>query len=48
MIYLASSYSHPFATVREQRFHGVCRMTATLMQQGNVVFARIVHGQQGQ
>jgi nucleoside 2-deoxyribosyltransferase len=44
MIYLASPYSHPDAAVREQRFHSVCRMAATLMQQGDVVFAPIVHG----
>ena len=44
MIYLASPYSHPDATIREQRFHDVCRMAARLMQQGHVVFAPIVHG----
>ena len=44
MIYLASPYSHPEVSVREQRFHAVCRMAATLMQQGHVVFAPIVHG----
>ena len=44
MIYLASPYSHPCRTVREQRFHAVCRMAAALMRQGNVVFAPIVHG----
>ena len=44
MIYLASPYSHSDANIREQRFLDVCRMTVTLMQQGHVVFAPIVHG----
>ncbi len=44
MIYLASPYSHPDTAIREQRFHAVCRMAARLMQQGDVVFAPIVHG----
>lgn len=44
MIYLASPYSHPDAMIREQRIHAVCRMAALLMQQGQVVFAPIVHG----
>lgn len=44
MIYLASPYSHPSPTVREQRFHAVCRMTVALMRRGQVVFAPIVHG----
>ncbi len=44
MIYLASPYSHSDANIREQRFFDVCRMTVTLMQQGHVVFAPIVHG----
>lgn len=44
MIYLASPYSHPCPTVREQRFDAVCRMAAAMMRQGQVVFAPIVHG----
>lgn len=44
MIYLASPYSHPCPTIREARFHAVCRMAALLMRQGQVVFAPIVHG----
>lgn len=43
MIYLASPYSHPSETVREQRFIDVCRVTASLLQSGYFVFSPIVH-----
>ena len=44
MIYLASPYTHADAGVRNERFRAVCRATASLMRQGHVVFAPIVHG----
>jgi len=44
MIYLASPYSHPDATVREQRFRAACRATAGLFAAGHAVFSPIVHG----
>ena len=44
MIYLASPYTHADAGVREERFRAACRAAATLMRQGHVVFAPIVHG----
>ena len=44
MIYLASPYTHPDASIREERFHAVCQATAALMRSGHVVFAPIVHG----
>lgn len=43
MIYLASPYSHPDPSVREERFHAVCRTTAALLRAGQVVFSPIVY-----
>src|SRR5438132_7996461 len=43
MIYLASPYSHPDPTVREQRFRAACRVVAGLLRAGHVVFSPIVH-----
>ncbi len=43
MIYLASPYSHPDQTMREQRFRAACRAVATLLRAGHVVFSPIVH-----
>jgi hypothetical protein len=43
MIYLASPYSHPDQTIREQRFRAACRAVATLLRAGHVVFSAIVH-----
>jgi nucleoside 2-deoxyribosyltransferase len=43
MIYLASPYSHPDPSVREQRFRAACRATAALLRAGEVVFSPIVH-----
>lgn len=44
MIYLASPYSHPDATVSEHRFHAACRAAAWLIQAGSAVFSPIAHG----
>jgi hypothetical protein len=44
MIYLASPYSHPDPTVREQRFREACRAAARFMRCGQVVFSPIAHG----
>jgi nucleoside 2-deoxyribosyltransferase len=43
MIYLASPYSHPDPAVREARFEAVCRVAATLIKKGHVVFSPIAH-----
>ncbi len=43
MIYLASPYSHPEATVRASRFRATCQAAAKLIQQGHLVFAPIAH-----
>jgi nucleoside 2-deoxyribosyltransferase len=43
VIYLASPYSHPEQTVREQRFRAACRAVATLLRASHVVFSPIVH-----
>lgn len=43
MIYLASPYSHPDATVREVRFQQACRAAATLMRCGIHVFSPVAH-----
>jgi Domain of unknown function (DUF1937) len=43
MIYLASPYSHPDATVRESRFRAACQAVVALLLTGEVVFAPIVH-----
>ncbi len=44
MIYLASPYSHPDPTVREQRFREACRAAARFMRLGQAVFSPIAHG----
>ncbi|RIK72916.1 MAG: DUF1937 domain-containing protein [Planctomycetota bacterium] len=43
MIYLASPYGHPDATVREVRFQQACRAAATLMRCGIPVFSPVAH-----
>ena len=43
MIYLASPYSHPDSTIREERFRAACRAAAELMRNGNVVFSPVAH-----
>jgi len=43
MIYLASPYSHPDATVRQERYEAACTATAALLLEGEFVFSPIVH-----
>ena len=43
LIYLASPYSHRDATVRQQRFETVCRITSRLIQEGHLIFSPIAH-----
>jgi Domain of unknown function (DUF1937) len=43
MIYLASPYSHPDSTVREERFRVVCACCAKLTWEGHDVFSPIAH-----
>jgi hypothetical protein len=43
MIYLASPYSHPDPTVREERFREACRAAAKLISLGRIVFSPIAH-----
>lgn len=43
IVYLASPYSHPDASVRNERFVSACRYAAKLMQSGHVVFCPIAH-----
>jgi hypothetical protein len=44
MIYLASPYSHPEASVREYRFRRICAIAGKLMEEGNVIFCPIAMG----
>jgi hypothetical protein len=44
MIYIASPYSHPEASVREQRFQSACVAASELMRAGHVVYCPIAHG----
>jgi len=44
VIYLACPYSHPDASIRQQRFEAACAATAALMRAGYRVFAPVVHG----
>ena len=43
MIYLASPYSSGFASVREERYHEVCKAAARLMITGKIVYSPIAH-----
>src|SRR5687767_10165362 len=43
MIYLASPYSHPDPSIREQRFHAACRTMAALIRAGHRVFSPVAH-----
>lgn len=43
MIYVASPYSHPSATVREGRFRAACEATATLLREDRLAYSPIVH-----
>ena len=42
-IYLASPYSHPDKSVRENRFRAACKAASLLMVQGYLVFSPIAH-----
>lgn len=41
MIYLASPYTHPEQSVREDRFNLVCRAASILMRRGEYVYSPI-------
>lgn len=41
MIYLACPYSHPDIAVRKARFEAANRATASLMEEGHIVFSPI-------
>jgi nucleoside 2-deoxyribosyltransferase len=43
MIYLASPYAHPDASVRESRYRAACLATAKLLRAGLPVFSPIAH-----
>lgn len=43
MIYLATPYSNPDESVREQRYQDACRLTALLVKFGHHVFSPSVH-----
>jgi hypothetical protein len=43
LVYLASPLSHPDPAVLEARFRAVCHAASRLMQEGNIIFAPIVH-----
>lgn len=43
LLYLASPYSHPDASVREARFQAAARAAAWLFQRGHMVFSPIAH-----
>ncbi|MBC7855845.1 MAG: DUF1937 family protein [Pirellulaceae bacterium] len=44
MIYLASPYSHPDPTIRDQRYLAACRAAVELLQTGATVFSPVVQG----
>ena len=43
LLYLASPYSHPDPSVKDQRFREACRVAGNMMKRGDVVFAPIPH-----
>lgn len=43
MIYIASPYSHPDKSVREQRFRDACHYASVLFQSGELAFSPIAH-----
>jgi len=43
VIYLASPYTHPDPTVRQQRFETVCQVAADMLRAGMLVFSPIAH-----
>lgn len=44
LIYLASPYSHPSEAIRHHRYLAARRLSITLLQKGDAVFAPIVYG----
>ncbi len=43
LVYLASPYSHPDASVREDRFRAVCKAAGHMMAEGEFVYSPIAH-----
>jgi len=43
IVYLATPYSHPSASAREERFRISCQVAAWAMRQGHTVFCPIAH-----
>lgn len=43
ILYLSSPYSHPNASVRQNRFDAACRVAGRLMEEGYIVFSPIAH-----
>jgi len=43
VIYLASPYSHINRVIRQQRFEEACRIAATLIQEGHIVFCPVAY-----
>jgi len=41
LIYLASPYSHPDPSVRQERYEAACKATAAMMRQGYHVYSPI-------
>ena len=46
MIYLASPYTHPLASVRTKRFHAARDYAMHCMRQGEVIISPIAYGHQ--
>ncbi len=44
LTYLATPYSHPAASVREQRYRAACAIAAVLTAQGELVYSPVAHG----
>jgi len=42
-IYIASPYSHPAFSIREQRFEAVSEYTASMVKEGIVAYSPIAH-----
>ena len=43
LVYLASPYSHPDPTVRDERYQAVCQAVAAMLLAGQSVFSPIVY-----
>jgi hypothetical protein len=46
IVYLAAPYSHPYQSVKNQRFLIINQVAAQLMREGNIVFSPISHAHQ--